>query len=246
MTKHKSVKTSRSRRVRKKTLIEDTPTFLETLPKTHPQYSNWLEYCSKLREGSGRSRSQYIASVLGGLPDPHAIIDAAVLGFEEALAALLQNGLVKDYETAAANERDLVVHRKKIMEAVRAWLRDYTKSTKTKRRSVSQTLSVDSVGLLSELELRLLEAFEKWKAEAWKAARPTATPLLKARSAWLYDRLKERAWEKHDIKRHDGPEHKTVQKILDGRSVRADALQRLADSLSKKHSKVNPADIPED
>jgi len=71
------------------------------------------------------------------------------------------------------------------------------------------------------------------------------------RAAWLKDRLRERSWNKHDLSRHGGPDHKTAQKVLDGFPVRDDVLQKVADGLSK--GKVNGAtatvsvlDIPQD
>jgi hypothetical protein len=69
------------------------------------------------------------------------------------------------------------------------------------------------------------------------------------RATWLGDRLRERAWSKYDVTRHGGPDQKTVQKILDGKHVREDALDRLVKALSaapesKKLPKVNLLDIP--
>lgn len=72
-----------------------------------------------------------------------------------------------------------------------------------------------------------------------------AGPDLQKRAAWLRKRLAERAWNKHDLFRQGGPDHKSVQKILDGRKVREDVLEKVADALSKKHSKVTVLDIPQ-
>jgi hypothetical protein len=71
------------------------------------------------------------------------------------------------------------------------------------------------------------------------------------RASWLKARLRERSWNKHDVGRHNGPDHKTVQKVLDGRHVREDVLLKLADALSAapgslKLPSVKPSDIPED
>ena len=70
-----------------------------------------------------------------------------------------------------------------------------------------------------------------------------------ARGAWLRARLTERAWDKHAVYRQGGPHYKTVQKILDGKSVQEDVLGKLATALSKAPaSKKLPAvkllDIP--
>lgn len=73
--------------------------------------------------------------------------------------------------------------------------------------------------------------------------------LVPTRAEWLSDRLRERNWNKHDVGRHNGPDHKTVQKILDGLPVRQDVLGKLAQALSlvsasKKLPSINLLDIP--
>jgi hypothetical protein len=72
---------------------------------------------------------------------------------------------------------------------------------------------------------------------------PTEFP---KRASWLTIRLRERSWNKHDLSRHGGPDHKTVQKVLDGMSVREDVLQKVADGHSKHKDKVTVIDIPQD
>ena len=67
-----------------------------------------------------------------------------------------------------------------------------------------------------------------------------------ARASWLKDRLLERGWGNSDPAAYDGPDRKTVQKILRGEAVRNDVLQKLADALSQKHGKVDVLDIPQD
>jgi hypothetical protein len=71
-------------------------------------------------------------------------------------------------------------------------------------------------------------------------------PQFPKRASWLKDRLRERSWNKHDLSRHGGPDRKTVQKILNGFSVREDVLQKVADGLSKQKGKVTVLDIPHD
>ena len=78
----------------------------------------------------------------------------------------------------------------------------------------------------------------------------TDEPKFPERAAWLKGRLGERGWNKHDVSRQGGPDHKTVQKILDGRRVREDVLEPLATALSKAPSakKLPPVsllDIPQ-
>lgn len=71
-------------------------------------------------------------------------------------------------------------------------------------------------------------------------------PQFPNRASWLADRLRERAWNKHDLWRQGGPHHKTVQKILSGLAVREDILQKVVDGLSTRNGKVTVLDIPQD
>jgi hypothetical protein len=71
-------------------------------------------------------------------------------------------------------------------------------------------------------------------------------PQFPNRATWLADQLRERSWNKHDPSRQSGPDHKTVQKILDGEFVRVDVLEKIADALSKNKGRVTVDDIPDD
>jgi hypothetical protein len=75
-----------------------------------------------------------------------------------------------------------------------------------------------------------------------------ATPdsTFPVRASWLKARLLERGWSNSDPAERDGPDRKTIQKILRGESVRNDVLQKLADALSQRHGKVNVLEIPQD
>jgi hypothetical protein len=66
------------------------------------------------------------------------------------------------------------------------------------------------------------------------------------RSAWVRERLTERSWDRNDPLRQRGPDPKTIDKILAGKAVREDVLEKLADSLSRKFAKVTVLDIPRD
>jgi len=66
------------------------------------------------------------------------------------------------------------------------------------------------------------------------------------RASWLAERLYERSWNKHDVWRRSGPDHKTIQKILDGERVREDVLEKLAKALSQKGRTVEVTEIPRD
>jgi hypothetical protein len=73
------------------------------------------------------------------------------------------------------------------------------------------------------------------------AARP-----FSHRANWFSERLKERAWNRNDPARHNGPDPKTIDRILKGSPVRPDVLERLANALSAKGAKVTLLDIPDD
>jgi hypothetical protein len=66
------------------------------------------------------------------------------------------------------------------------------------------------------------------------------------RAQWLADRLLERSWNKHDLAAHRGPDQKTIQKVLDGKSVRPDALEKIARGLTAKLVEVKVLEIPRD
>jgi hypothetical protein len=71
-------------------------------------------------------------------------------------------------------------------------------------------------------------------------------PLFPKRAKWLSDRLRERSWNKHDLSRFGGPDHKTTQKVLDGFAIREDALAKVAEALSKRLGEVTVVEIPQD
>jgi hypothetical protein len=70
--------------------------------------------------------------------------------------------------------------------------------------------------------------------------------LFPARASWLTNKLLERGWGDSDPSDYNGPDRKTVQKILRGEAVRNDVLRKLADALSQSRAEVNVLDIPKD
>ncbi len=117
------------------------------------------------------------------------------------------------------------------------------------------------VSVLRTAEILFEARYKHWYAEALKKLRlqktdsdasPKASHLPKTeteqshplRAKWLQERLKERAWNRNDPHRHGGPDAKTIDKILDGKSVREDVLEKLAKALSNKNRAVNILDIP--
>jgi hypothetical protein len=65
------------------------------------------------------------------------------------------------------------------------------------------------------------------------------------RAEWLQARLVERKWDKHDLARYGGPNHKTTQKVLDGFTVQDGVLQKIAQALSEGGAKVSLTEIPQ-
>ena len=69
------------------------------------------------------------------------------------------------------------------------------------------------------------------------------------RAAWMAARLKERGWDQNSLYPCGGPDRKTVQKILNGKYVRAEVLKRVVDALNhqkKNGVTVTLVDIPSD
>jgi hypothetical protein len=59
------------------------------------------------------------------------------------------------------------------------------------------------------------------------------------RAAWFNARLAEREWSKHELQRHGGPEHRTIQKILDGLPVQEDVIRKAVNALRAKPTHKN-------
>jgi len=68
------------------------------------------------------------------------------------------------------------------------------------------------------------------------------------RAEWTRTRLRERGWDHNDPFRFGGPDRKTILKILSGKAVKEETLDRLVTALnkSKKAPGVKLLDIPND
>jgi hypothetical protein len=92
-------------------------------------------------------------------------------------------------------------------------------------------------------------AREKHPAKLTRAATPNKgrkpEPRFPNRASWLARCLYDRGWNKHDLARQGGPDHKTTQKVLEGKKIREDALVKIAGALSKKLTQMRMADIPQ-
>ena len=66
------------------------------------------------------------------------------------------------------------------------------------------------------------------------------------RAAWLRQRLRERGWTHNDPSRFNGPDRKTVKKMLRGEKVSGSVLEKVAMALSSKARQVSADDIPSD
>ena len=78
-------------------------------------------------------------------------------------------------------------------------------------------------------------------------APPRAADAYSNRVAWLKERLREREhMSRTRVQSVGGPNNKTVKRILDGRPVREESLDKLAQALSYGGFKVSREDIPND
>jgi len=68
------------------------------------------------------------------------------------------------------------------------------------------------------------------------------------RAAWLRERLDEREWSKHDLNAQRGPDHKTIQKILNGKQVQGLVIERTVRALNKhpRAARVAISSVPND
>ncbi|HWE49201.1 MAG TPA: hypothetical protein VG273_05410 [Bryobacteraceae bacterium] len=68
------------------------------------------------------------------------------------------------------------------------------------------------------------------------------------RAAWLKERLHERGWDHNTPEKFNGPEHRTVQRILNGEPVGPSSLRKLVTALNSYHNakRVMFSEIPND
>lgn len=111
------------------------------------------------------------------------------------------------------------------------------------KESLASPLARRTVGEVARSQAEVTGGLPK---EAPACTRNNPEPPFPKRASWLRDKLRERSWNKHDLARQGGPDHKTVQKVLNGFPVREDVLQRIADALSKRTSAVTVLHIPQD
>jgi hypothetical protein len=74
------------------------------------------------------------------------------------------------------------------------------------------------------------------------------SPTFPNRALWLDSRLAERKWDKNTLEKFHGPEHRTTQKILDGKSVSGGPLRKVVTGLNghTRAKKVTFSEIPND
>lgn len=102
-----------------------------------------------------------------------------------------------------------------------------------------------------ETQLRFTQRWRKAVRTSVLSGEWDLTPEFRAigypnRARWLSQRLLERGWSTSDPYAHRGPDRKTLQRILQGYSVRNTVLERLASALSMAFGTVNVLDIPQD
>jgi hypothetical protein len=111
-----------------------------------------------------------------------------------------------------------------------------------------------SSGLFSSFEeeqKRKIKESDLWRTHQLELAeilgmlsKPKSLPHHGSRASWLQERLRERGWGSADASAFGGPDRKTIEKILDGKIVRNDILEKLATALSQKVSEVKVIEIP--
>ena len=81
-----------------------------------------------------------------------------------------------------------------------------------------------------------------------RAALPGPDQQYPNRAAWLQSKLDERKWDKNTLEQFHGPEHRTTQKILEGKSVGGGPLRKLIAGLNghTRAIRVKFQDIPND
>jgi hypothetical protein len=184
--------------------------------------------------------------------------DRAISGYYEQFDAFAQNW----YRTLQDHLKGIVPQRE-YME----WVRDTNPSAPGYRvamtcnavlrakeimedlyrcRDLPRTLETSSperkVSVAKACEIEAAIGREAMKLGPWAARQTERYP---ARAAWLRERLAERDWNEHDVESHNGPDHKTTKKVLDGFAVREGVLEKITAALSQKYAKVELAHIPQ-
>lgn len=119
-----------------------------------------------------------------------------------------------------------------------------------------ETANYAATNFTADLQLRLSSPAHPEQTVLWELIEdskpsdemdiPDQTVPFPNRVKWLKDRLLERGWSSGDPYKFHGPDRKTVEKILQGESVRNDVLEKLATALSGKFLEVNATEIPKD
>ena len=168
--------------------------------------------------------------------------------WRDALATRIESLVLEKVVSFEKGSRSLRFHagRDEMMTSVREGLAGHINSLNGTIRRTREALA----DYRSELEGKAPGSGKLRERAQIISENKADKPQFPDRASWLNDRLRERSWNKHDLSRQGGPEQKTVQKILDGRRVREDVLEKLANALSKapvakKLPAVKLLDIPQ-
>jgi hypothetical protein len=137
------------------------------------------------------------------------------------------------------------------------WERLSPRCVRYELRRSKEARALVRAALEQELEMRaaywLGRAMRSPSGNASRAAAVASVPEFPNRAKWLRDRLAEREFNKHDLRKHGGPEHRTTQKILDGLAVQEDIHRKVIAGLQSKRTHkgltlpaVKESDIPND
>ena len=115
-------------------------------------------------------------------------------------------------------------------------------TARSARRAAESTASHDAHGTMPG------DGADKVPVIAFGAAAPCQNQSSKRfpnRAAWLQAQLDERHWQTPDVRRFNGPDSRTVRKMLEGEPVKQVVLEKLVQALSTKRL-VRLSDVPAD
>jgi hypothetical protein len=171
-------------------------------------------------------------------------IRAGQSGYLGRLARVIREALYESPEFAR-----FIAARQRLAERIETMRRDRQQLATPVPKLKSGAIAAFEVGVHTEPRLAAPAAPPPAATEPLIAS----VPGFPKRAEWLKDRLAERGWNKHDLQKGGGPEHRTTQKILDGFDVQEDVLRRVIAGLKSKpthRSRTLPAvvesDIPTD
>lgn len=222
--------------------------------KDDERYQSWLDVGFVLLEAHSRFQAEFIERSFGADTDELAAlaIEATVRQFD--IIASMIALTATDYASAVRVENSLT----EASTAVLTWLqRTIGKGPRWMRENISVPTAKarlqQRVAHWTAKTLQIVRESQRTVSEPPKAAPPvellappveTALETFPERAVWLQEQLDARSWTVHDIERYNGPDWRTVRKILAGLPVKETVLEKLAQALSQKAGTVRLGDVP--